>query len=726
MTEAPAHPRARRRATITPEEAPAAAFVSLVLYALAGIALAATARMTDVAHRHAGVLTGLALLVTGAAPVAYRIQRDERSPAWLQHVLQSFALLMVGVVVAFSGGADSPYWFYIFFPALFCSYFYRRGVGAMYLGGCVVVHALPFLYGHGLRHPLYVTEFVSAAPAYVALGMAISTGKRMISALRSRAEMLAREQSALRRVATAVVDGRGAHEIYSMVASELARLFECEGAGILRCQGDTVVVAGAYGEHADSLYREGSVWPVVPDGDAHRALSRAIPVRCDHHAPGTAMAQAGYFATVLAPVEVGGVVWGLLATASSRPGAFDAQDEQTMMEFGALLATAIASADERSKLAEQALTDSLTGLANSRALHTRLDAELARASRRGAPLSVAVIDVDHFKDVNDNAGHETGDEMLVRVAAALASFARTEDTLGRLGGDEFAWILPDTTRQQALVAVERARRLIASAPADPFKITISAGICDSDCTTDPNELVHLADTALYWSKAHGRNQSWIYDAAVVHELSAVERAQRLARAQAMEGLRGLARSIDEREPRNQRHSERVAELASKLARQLGHAREHALRIADAARLHELGRLAQAPAPARTPLGALAPPPVLPLAPLSPPDLERLRIEAGVSARMVAGVLDEQQAGWIADQYEVRERLPEAEPGGDELLALADAFDTLTVVTSGSVAAALSTIARLTGERFGVRAVAALVDLHQAGELARDAAPGSAA
>jgi diguanylate cyclase (GGDEF)-like protein len=529
-------------------------------------------------------------------------------------------------------------------------------------------------------------------------------------------------------VATAVVDGRGAHEIYGMVASELARLFECEGAGILRCQGDTVVVAGAYGEHADSLYREGSAWPVTPDGDAHRALALGIPVREDEHAPGTPMAQAGYLATVLAPVKVGGVVWGLLATASSRPGAFDAQDEQTMMEFGTLLATAIASAEERGKLAEQALTDSLTGLANSRALHTRLAAELARATRRGSPLSVAVIDVDHFKDVNDNAGHETGDEMLVRVAAALASFARSEDTLGRLGGDEFAWILPDTTRQQALVAVERARRLIASAPADPYKITISAGICDSDATEDPAELVRLADSALYWSKAHGRNQSWIYDAAVVQELSAVERAQRLARAQAIEGLRGLARSIDEREPRTHQHSERVAALAIKLARQLGQRPEEALRVGEAARLHELGRLAQAPAAAgvaRTPLHGLAPATVLPAAPLSAPDLDRLRIEAGVSARMVAGVLDEQQVAWIADQFEARERDPEADPSGDELLALADAWDTLTAVTPGSVAGALATVERLTGERFGVRAVAALVDLLQAGELAHDAAPRSA-
>jgi diguanylate cyclase (GGDEF)-like protein len=696
--------RLPRRPPIEPEERPAAAIVSLVLYALAGVTLAVTTHLTAPADHHEGLLTGLAvLLVAVAAPVAYTIQRDARTPGWVQHVLQAFVLSAVAVVVALSGGADSPYWFYIFFPALFCSYFYRQPVAAGYLAACVAVHALPFVYGNGIDHPLYVTQFVTAAPAYVALGLSIAAGKRVIAALRTRAETLAREQSALRRVATAVVDGLGATEIYAMVATELAALFGCDGAGILRCQDEAIVVAGAYGEHADSLYREGSVWPVIPGGDADRALRCGAPMRTDRHADGAPMAQAGYLSTVLAPVTVGDRMWGLLAAASPRAGAFTAQDEQTMMEFGALLATAIASAEERAKLAEQALTDSLTGLANSRALHTRLEAELARAGRRGSPLSVAVIDVDHFKEINDNAGHETGDGMLVRLAAALASFARSEDTLGRLGGDEFAWILPDTTREQALVAVERARRLIASAPADPFSITFSAGICDTESTDAPAELIHLADSALYWSKAHGRNQSWIYDPAVIQELTDIERAARLRRAQAVEGLRGLARSIDEREPASREHSERVALVAIKLARVLGYAPEDVVRLGEAARLHELGRLVCAPGQAQS-------------SPLDAEELTRLRAEAGLSARMVADVLDHQQTAWIAGQYEARAREGETVPAGDGLLALADAWDTLTAVRLHAAPEALAVLERHAGERFGSRALDALVDLHRAGEL----------
>jgi diguanylate cyclase (GGDEF)-like protein len=713
MTESGLHPRrVRARAAIAPEECPAAAFVSLVLYALAGVALAVTVQMPGPPHRQEVVLLALAGLVVAAAPVAYLIQRDGRTPTWMLHALQSFALVMVAVVVACSGGPDSPYWFYIFFPALFCSYFYRRPVAVTYLIGCVVVHALPFAYGDGASHHLYLIQFVSAAPAYVALGLAISSGKRVITALRARAETLAREQSALRRVATAVVDGRPAQDIYAMVASELASLCECEGAGILRLQGDGLTVVGAYGAHEGGVYRDGTVVPVTPGSDVHLAVTSCAPVRVDKHKPGAPVTRIGYVATVVAPVTVGDQVWGLLAIASSRPASFDAQDEQTLVEFGALLATAISSAEERARLADQALTDPLTNLANSRALHGRLHAEVARASRYGSPLSVAVIDVDHFKDVNDNAGHETGDEMLVRVAAALASFARTEDTLGRLGGDEFAWILPDTTREQALVAVERARRMIASAPADPYRVTISAGICDTDSIEDSTQLLHLADSALYWSKAHGRNQCWVYDPAVVQQLTEMERAARLERAQAIEGLRGLARSIDNRQSSTHDHSERVATLATKLARGVGYRPDDVLRIGEAARLHELGRLT---APAAAVDGN----------PLSPAGLQRLREEAAVSAQMVSDVLDVRQVGWIAGQYEPRERRPEDRVGGDELLALADAWDTLTAVTPGLPDDALAALEGLVGEYFGARALSALTELHHAGDLGPSGASGEA-
>jgi diguanylate cyclase (GGDEF)-like protein len=319
-----------------------------------------------------------------------------------------------------------------------------------------------------------------------------------------------------------------------------------------------------------------------------------------------------------------------------------------------------------------------------------------------------MIDIDHFKEINDNAGHETGDEMLVRVAAALGSFTRAEDTLARLGGDEFAWVLPDATREQALVAVERARRLIAAAPPDPYRVTISAGICDTDSTSDAIELIRLADSALYWSKAHGRNQSWIYDPAVVDELSEQERAERLERSQALDGLRTLIRSLEARDPATREHSERVSALAGKLAARLGWARDRALLVGQAALLHDVGRVGR-------------PEPGLPrlTLPLSEAALEELRAGAEASARIVDGLLPPEQVGWVARQFAaVSAETARVDSGaeGASLLALADLWDLLTAVSPGLPADALTECERLAGRRISRRAVDALTTLYEAGEL----------
>jgi hypothetical protein len=293
--------------------------------------------------------------------------------------------------------------------------------------------------------------------------------------------------------------------------------------------------------------------------------------------------------------------------------------------------------------------------------------------------------------------------MLVRVSAALMSFARTEDLLGRVGGDEFAWILPDTTREQAMVAVERARRLIAEAPADPQRITISAGISDTQSSTDASELLRLADSALYWSKAHGRNQSWIYDPTVVVELSERQRVEQLERAQALAGLRTLVQTRESRDLVTRDHSARVAEVAVKLAGQAGWPHDRALALGEAASLHDLGIVAAAAVP-------VASGPVL-----EPATIDRLRELAALSAQMAEGVLSAEQVTWIQGQY-AASGATEDEVGGASLLALADAWDRMTAVAPGLPTQALVECERHTGVWFDRRAVEALRALLAAGEL----------
>ena len=155
-----------------------------------------------------------------------------------------------------------------------------------------------------------------------------------------------------------------------------------------------------------------------------------------------------------------------------------------------------------------ALTDEMTGVPNARAFSTILQAEVSRGARAVAPLSLAYIDVDNFKDVNDSFGHDAGNDLLQRVAHTIRGSIRGEDVVARLGGDEFAVLLPATSSAEALVVVERVRTVLAELVAtEPVQISVSIGLvtCTS-CTATHEQLLKAADSLMYEAKAAGRNR----------------------------------------------------------------------------------------------------------------------------------------------------------------------------------------------------------------------------
>lgn len=159
------------------------------------------------------------------------------------------------------------------------------------------------------------------------------------------------------------------------------------------------------------------------------------------------------------------------------------------------------------KLKALAVTDALTGLRNRGAFNTRLGEEFDRAARHGHPLSVILLDVDHFKQFNDTFGHPAGDAVLRDVAAVLQRTARSTDLVARYGGEEFVLVLPDTDRAGALAMAERVRSAVASEPWDRRAITVSVGVSTLTADTpDAGSLVQEADVALYRSKQAGRNR----------------------------------------------------------------------------------------------------------------------------------------------------------------------------------------------------------------------------
>ncbi|BCJ39995.1 hypothetical protein GCM10010168_28530 [Actinoplanes ianthinogenes] len=152
------------------------------------------------------------------------------------------------------------------------------------------------------------------------------------------------------------------------------------------------------------------------------------------------------------------------------------------------------------KARELAVTDELTGLPNRRAWNTELPRGIERARRSGSPVTVAVIDIDHFKKFNDAYGHPAGDRLLKEAAAAWLAQSREVDHLARYGGEEFVLMLPDATVDQAREIVDRMRL------ATPLGQTFSAGVAQWDGTETSDELTARADSALYVAKADGRNR----------------------------------------------------------------------------------------------------------------------------------------------------------------------------------------------------------------------------
>jgi diguanylate cyclase (GGDEF)-like protein len=158
-------------------------------------------------------------------------------------------------------------------------------------------------------------------------------------------------------------------------------------------------------------------------------------------------------------------------------------------------------------LSEMAATDELTGIPNRRSILEILGHESARASRYTEPLAVLMIDIDHFKDVNDTRGHAAGDLVLKGVAATLHATVRTADFVGRCGGEEFLAILPHQDERGALIAAERIRRRIADSEMGPdrLKVTVSIGV-GAIASDGDDAMLSRADRAMYAAKAAGRNR----------------------------------------------------------------------------------------------------------------------------------------------------------------------------------------------------------------------------
>jgi diguanylate cyclase (GGDEF)-like protein len=177
---------------------------------------------------------------------------------------------------------------------------------------------------------------------------------------------------------------------------------------------------------------------------------------------------------------------------------------------------------------ERTLRDVKTGLFNNGFFTTRLSEEIARAYRTGASSSIIMMDVDKFKNFNDQYGHLAGDKVLESLAVTIKQGVRTEDVPSRFGGEEFTVLLPDTDKEAAWVAAERIRTMVEAmvVPWNPPlpQVTISLGVFtfNKDTSLPAEEIIHRADAALYLSKKHGRNRTTVWGSGLLAKIERLE------------------------------------------------------------------------------------------------------------------------------------------------------------------------------------------------------------
>lgn len=216
---------------------------------------------------------------------------------------------------------------------------------------------------------------------------------------------------------------------------------------------------------------------------------------------------------LIIPLVVSNKVIGSMQLFSSRSEAFTREDAQLFWMLTLVAENQLTREYENEGLIRFAFTDFLTGLKTRGYFEQQLDLEMKRAERKQTPIALLMLDIDHFKQLNDSYGHHVGDQVLRDVSAVLMKELREVDTAARYGGEEFVIVLPETDLSGAIQVASRIRRgveqarFFAGSPRQVEHLTISIGVAIySQDAHSKRELIEAADAALYIAKGKGRNQ----------------------------------------------------------------------------------------------------------------------------------------------------------------------------------------------------------------------------
>ena len=310
---------------------------------------------------------------------------------------------------------------------------------------------------------------------------------------------------ALRRIAAATADGASVDQICNLVTNAVLEIFDADTAGVGRFDGAKVELMAL--DPPMAIERVSALEP--DDESALGRLSRSGEAEFVHYGGQSrgrarSIADVGVVAAAAAPIRVNGALWGALGLGLRHPA--ESKDEEReilrrLEDFGAAVATSISSSAAWDALSALAVTDTLTGLANRRYFEDQLEQAVRAGRRHGHPVSLLLLDLDRFKEVNDTLGHQAGDALLVEVGHRMAGAVRASEVLSRIGGDEFAVLLAHAGSHEAAEAADRLGRVLAEQPVAGHRITLTVGVATGtggDLTAEA--LYAEADRDLYRNK----------------------------------------------------------------------------------------------------------------------------------------------------------------------------------------------------------------------------------
>jgi diguanylate cyclase (GGDEF)-like protein len=476
-------------------------------------------------------------------------------------------------------------------------------------------------------------------------------------------------------------------ELFSVVAEEIALDLGIPAVAVVRFETEGFgTVVGA----------------VEPRGSAD--LVPGTTVALDDEAPAGTVFATGKAAPGAAPVLVGSRLWGTIVA--------EGGNARRLLELAVAAQPAIAFADTSARLGALATRDQLTNLPDHRSFHEQLRSEARRAERHERALSLVLVNVDGFRRINAEHGRLAGDRVLAEIGRRLAATVRNGELVARISTDHFGWILPETEGLNGWIAAERARRALAAAPIQGVgTVTASAGVCDFEDAAGADNLLALAEVALARAKESGGDVTFRWSTELDEGAAGDQQDGNGSHVR----LRALAQELDAEDPGTEGHSERVARLCEKLALSSGWTPERAIRLAQAAALHDVGKLGIDEEVLRKP------------GPLSDAELEQIRNHPDTGAELAVNALDEEQLDWIRHHHERWDGAGypngvagEAIPAGARLLALAEAWDAMTSSRVYEDALALGDAVaeckRERGKQFAPEAVDALERLWTLGAL----------